>query len=80
MSDVSLWLARRLRGRNWFQHFIRVSDLYEAFQEKPVGYFGAYVTILTRTVSFQKVLALPTIVLDFNRGHTREAFVNWPTS
>ena len=78
-GSVSSGLARSWRGLNWFQHFIGMSDLYEALQKKPIGHLGAYVAILSGTIPFQKVLALPTIVLDFNCGHTREAFVNWPS-
>lgn len=78
-GSVGSGLTGRRSGLNWFQHFIRVSDLHKALQQKPIGHFGAYVAILAWTISFKKVLALPTIILDFNRGHTREAFVNWPS-
>jgi len=55
-----------------------VSDLDQPFEEEPIRYLRADITVFTRTIPFQKVLALPSIILDLNSGHKNEAFDDWP--
>jgi hypothetical protein len=77
-ETVSSGLTRGRGGLNRLQHFIGVSDFHEPLQEKPIRYLRAHIAVLARTITLEKVLTLPTIVLDFNCGHTKGAFANWP--
>ena len=57
------------------QNLIGVCYFDQALQEEPIGYFGANITVFSGTVAFKKILALPSIVFDFNCCHKK-----WPFS
>lgn len=48
---------------------ISVSYLNEALQQKPIRNLRAHVTVLARAVPFEKVFALPSIILYLDRCH-----------
>jgi len=70
----------RCSGLNWFQDFVRVSDLDKPLEEEPIRYLRTDITVLTRTIPLEKVLTFPAIILYLNSGHTSEAFVDWPST
>lgn len=49
------------------KNLVRVSNPDESLQKKPVRNLRANITVLSRTVAFQKVLALPAIIFDLDR-------------
>jgi hypothetical protein len=63
---------------NGFQNLVCVSDLHKPLKQEPVSDFRADIAVFSRTIPFQKILALPSVILDLNGGHTSGAFVDWP--
>ena len=63
-------------GRSgWMENLVRVCYLDKALQEETIGHFCAKVAVFSGTVAFEKILALPSIVFDFNCCHEK-----WPFS
>ncbi len=49
-----------------------MNDSSQSLQKQAVRYFSANIAVFPRTVPFEKVLALPTIIFDFNSRHVGE--------
>ena len=49
-----------------------MSDLHETLQQQSVCHLGADITVFTRTIALQEVLALPSIIFDLHCGHKIE--------
>lgn len=58
------------------ENLVSMSDFDQSFQKETVCYFGANVTVLSRAVAFQKILAFPSIVFDFDGRHSIEPLFN----
>lgn len=51
-------------------------DLEKPLQQETIRHFRAHITVLPRTVALQKILALPSIVLNLDRRHSIEPLFN----
>jgi hypothetical protein len=55
------------------QNLVGVGYFDQTLQEQTISHFGTNITVFSGTVSFEKILALPSIVFDFNCCHEK-----WP--
>src|SRR5256712_5282490 len=65
------WSCSLLRLKN----LIRVSDLHQTLQQQSIRHLCANITVFTRAVALQEILALPSIIFDLHCGHTNRAFL-----
>src|SRR3989441_13330295 len=65
------WSSRLLGLKN----LIRVSDLHQTLQQQSIRHLCANITVFTRAVALQEILALPSIIFDLHCGHTNRAFL-----
>src|SRR5213080_758236 len=68
-------LAARSSRLLGLKNLIRVSDLHQTLQQQSIRHLCANITVFTRAVALQEILALPSIIFDLHCGHTNRAFL-----
>src|SRR2546422_11427791 len=71
----SLWWVAWSCSLLGLKNLIRVSDLHQTLQQQSIRHLCANITVFTRAVALQEILALPSIIFDLHCGHTNRAFL-----